>query len=95
GVEREGALEVDPHVPEATQALSMLGDALRTVRRTFILEPGDLAFVDNRLALHGRTEFTPRYDGRDRWLQRIFVHRDFRRSRAMRPADGHVLSSAN
>ncbi|MEU4380147.1 TauD/TfdA family dioxygenase [Micromonospora echinofusca] len=84
-----------PLDPEATQALSMLGDALRTVRRTFILEPGDLAFVDNRLALHGRTEFTPRYDGRDRWLQRIFVHRDFRRSRAMRPADGHVLSSAN
>ncbi|MFY1598578.1 TauD/TfdA family dioxygenase [Micromonospora sp. WMMD737] len=84
-----------PLDPEATQALSMLGDALRTVRRTFILEPGDLAFVDNRLALHGRTEFTPRYDGYDRWLQRIFVHRDFRRSRALRPQDGNVLDSGN
>lgn len=78
---------------EAKQAMSILGDALRAVRRTIILEPGDLAFVDNRLALHGRTEFTPRYDGRDRWLQRIFVHRDFRRSRELRQAGGHVLVS--
>ncbi|MEJ2858667.1 MULTISPECIES: TauD/TfdA family dioxygenase [unclassified Saccharothrix] len=79
---------------EAEQAMAVLGDALRSSRRTFILEPGDLAFVDNRLALHGRTEFTPRYDGRDRWLQRIFVHRDFRRSRELRPEGGHVLGSA-
>jgi L-asparagine oxygenase len=73
--------------------MAALGEALTEVRRTLILEPGDLAFVDNRLALHGRTGFTPRYDGRDRWLQRIFVHRDFRRSWELRPGDGHVLAS--
>jgi L-asparagine oxygenase len=78
---------------DAKQAMELLGNALRTVRHTIILEPGDLAFVDNRLALHGRSEFTPRYDGRDRWLQRIFVHRDFRRSRELRQAGGHVLAS--
>jgi len=78
---------------EAKTAMGMLGDALGSVRRTIILEPGDLAFVDNRLALHGRTEFTPRYDGRDRWLQRVFLHRDFRRSRELRQAGGHVLVS--
>lgn len=78
---------------EAKSAMTMLGEALTAVRRTFILEPGDLAFVDNRLALHGRTEFVPRYDGRDRWLQRIFVHRDFRKSRELRPGGGYVLHS--
>lgn len=80
---------------EAKTAMTTLGEALRAVRRTIILEPGDLAFVDNRLALHGRTEFTPRYDGRDRWLQRIFVHRDFRKSRELRDEGGHVLISGS
>ncbi|MGC4746969.1 TauD/TfdA family dioxygenase [Micromonospora sp. DT201] len=77
---------------EATAALAALGDALSDVRRTIILEPGDLAFVDNRLGLHGRTAFTPRYDGRDRWLQRVFVHLDIRRSRDRRHDDGNVLT---
>jgi L-asparagine oxygenase len=77
----------------AAQAMAALGDALAEVRRTIVLEPGDLAFVDNRLALHGRTAFMPRYDGRDRWLQRVFVHLDFRRSRRLRPGNGYVLSS--
>ncbi len=78
---------------EAKQAMALLDEALTTVRRTVILAPGDLAFVDNRIALHGRTEFTPRYDGRDRWLQRVFVHLDFRRSRELRPDGGQVLHS--
>ncbi|MEV0901824.1 TauD/TfdA family dioxygenase [Actinoplanes sp. NPDC049802] len=79
----------------ATEAMSLLGEALTAVCRTSILKPGDLAIIDNRLALHGRSEFTPRYDGRDRWLQRIFVHRDQRRSRGMRPGNGNVLTSGD
>ena len=37
---------------------------------------GDLLIVDNRRAVHGRSQFTPRYDGFDRWLQRMSVVRD-------------------
>jgi alpha-ketoglutarate-dependent taurine dioxygenase len=37
---------------------------------------GDLLCIDNRRTVHGRTSFTPRYDGFDRWLQRSFVVRD-------------------
>jgi L-asparagine oxygenase len=73
--------------------LRELATAFEAVRRTIVLAPGDLAFVDNRLAVHGRTAFRARYDGRDRWLQRMFVQRDLRRSRAVRPGDGYVLSS--
>lgn len=56
------------------------------------LTPGDLVVVDNHVTVHGRSAFTPRYDGQDRWLQRTFVLADLRRSRATRPADGHVLT---
>jgi L-asparagine oxygenase len=35
--------------------------------------------------------FTPRYDGADRWLHRVFVHLDGRRSRPHRPGNGSVL----
>ena len=48
--------------------------------------------VDNRVTVHGRTAFRPRYDGRDRWLQRTFVAADLRRSREYRPGDGYVLA---
>jgi TfdA family taurine catabolism dioxygenase TauD len=83
-----------PLTAEAGQAMARLDEALRETRHTLLLEHGDLAFVDNRLALHGRTEFTPRYDGRDRWLQRIFVSDDIRRSRRLRLNDGHVLAGS-
>lgn len=78
--------------PRASAAIEELGQAFDQVTRTFILRPGDLAVVDNRLAMHGRTAFRPRYDGFDRWLLRTSMHIDPRRSRPARPADGDVLS---
>jgi hypothetical protein len=41
--------------------------------------------------VHGRTTFEARYDGRDRWLHRTFVHLDNRRNRRHRSEDGFVL----
>ncbi|MFB6876403.1 TauD/TfdA family dioxygenase [Streptomyces sp. NPDC056323] len=79
---------------EAGEAMAQLESVIEQVAHTLILRPGDLAFVDNRLALHGRNAFQPRYDGQDRWLQRVFVHLDFRKSRALRRQDGQVLGAA-
>ncbi|MFD8060461.1 TauD/TfdA family dioxygenase [Streptomyces cyaneofuscatus] len=76
----------------ATGAMAALREALEAVVDTVYFAPGDLAIVDNRVALHGRTPFTPRYDGNDRWLHRVFVHTDSRRSRARRSGGGHVVS---
>jgi L-asparagine oxygenase len=59
--------------------------------RTAYLEPGDLAVVDNRVTVHGRTAFRPRYDGRDRRPGRGFVLTGLRCSRALRPSDGYVV----
>jgi TfdA family taurine catabolism dioxygenase TauD len=78
---------------EAAEAMATLRTAIDRVSRTFLLQPGELALVDNRVALHGRTEFRPRHDHADRWLQRAFIHVDFRRSRALRRGGGHVISS--
>ncbi|GAA0373369.1 TauD/TfdA family dioxygenase [Actinoallomurus spadix] len=76
---------------DAGRALETLREAFDQVARTIVLTPGDLALVDNRLAIHGRTAFTPRYDGNDRWLYRTFVHLNHRVSRASRTGNGNVL----
>ncbi|MEU5693075.1 TauD/TfdA family dioxygenase [Actinosynnema sp. NPDC020468] len=82
----------DPLDVTAADALTELSHALDATSTTHVLRTGDLALVDNRITLHGRTAFRPRYDGNDRWLRRTFVHLDLRRSRPTRPADGHVLN---
>lgn len=80
-----------PLTARAADALEELRHAFAATARTVYLAPGDLAVVDNRVTAHGRTAFTPRYDGMDRWVQRTFVLADLRRSRAYRPGDGYVL----
>ncbi|GAA1216948.1 TauD/TfdA family dioxygenase [Prauserella alba] len=90
-------IQVDFHATsggddEAKNALEALFEAVTGAAETLPLQPGDLALVDNRVTLHGRTVFTPRYDGNDRWLHRTFVHLDHRRSRALRTRAGHVLA---
>ena len=76
---------VDFHATEAMtpQAAAAL-DALRTLMLGalvgLVLQPGDLLIVDNRKAVHGRTGFTPSYDGEDRWLRRCFAVADIRAS---------------
>ncbi|WP_406498903.1 TauD/TfdA family dioxygenase [Streptomyces sp. NBC_00846] len=76
----------------AKRAMTALREALEAVVDTVYFAPGDLAIVDNRVALHGRTPFSPRYDGHDRWLHRVFIHIDSRRSRVRRNGGGHVVS---
>ncbi|WP_344933269.1 TauD/TfdA family dioxygenase [Sphaerisporangium flaviroseum] len=80
-----------PLTPRAKAALAELGEVFDKTAQNVRLVTGDLAIVDNRVTVHGRTAFQPRYDGHDRWLQRTFVAVNLRRSRDHRPADGHVL----
>ncbi|GAA4834575.1 TauD/TfdA family dioxygenase [Kitasatospora terrestris] len=76
---------------EAGGAMAGLGAALLASASSLVLRPGEMVFIDNRLVVHGRTDFTPRYDGRDRWLHRIYVHLDSRRSAGSRTGRGPVL----
>lgn len=78
---------------DARLALEELDRVVGRTARTVVLLPGDMVIVDNRVALHGRTAFRPRYDGADRWLQRSFAFADLRRSRHLRDGDGYVMAN--
>lgn len=58
--------------PRARAALRALASALEQVCHDLVLAPGDLVVLDNHVVVHGRTAFTPRYDGQDRWLRRFY-----------------------
>ena len=36
------------------------------------LQPGEILIIDNRKVVHGRSPFSPKYDGKDRFLIRAF-----------------------
>lgn len=73
---------------DGRKALQHLTERLEDTAQDVVLEPGDLLILDNYRAVHGRRPFPARYDGRDRWLKRVHVTRDLRRSRAWRSSAG-------
>jgi len=85
-------IKIDPYFmdpvednPRAQKAFEALCKALDAKIGDYPLGPGEICFVDNRKAVHGRRAFKARYDGHDRWFKRANVTRDLRRSRAARP----------
>lgn len=70
--------------PGAQQALGRLIDAVDERLADLVLQPGDVCILDNYRSIHGRQPFKARFDGSDRWLKRINVARDLRKSRAYR-----------
>jgi L-asparagine oxygenase len=84
-------LRLDPYftaaVPgddQARRALEAVVAAIDAGLSDLVAEEGDLLIIDNFRAVHGRRPFTARYDGSDRWLKRVNVARDLRRSRPRR-----------
>ncbi|MGW4966237.1 guanitoxin biosynthesis L-enduracididine beta-hydroxylase GntD [Nonomuraea sp. NPDC004186] len=72
-----------PGDTEAERALDALDAALQRAEQDIVVGPGTLLVVDNHLAVHGRKPFEVRYDGTDRWLKKLTVSRNLRRSRAI------------
>lgn len=70
--------------PRAQEALDNFVKAVDEQIGDLLLMPGDIGFIDNMKAVHGRRAFKARYDGRDRWMKRINITRDLRKSRAER-----------
>jgi len=78
--------------PEAQAAFDTLTRAIDENLEDVVLEAGDICLVDNFRAVHGRKPFKARYDGRDRWLKRLNVVRDLRKSRSARgSSDSRVI----
>lgn len=57
------------------------------------LQPGEIIFVDNNRAVHGRSPFFPKYDGNDRFLVRCFATFDYEKSNYARNNDGRTIAA--
>jgi Fe(II)/alpha-ketoglutarate-dependent arginine beta-hydroxylase len=74
----------DEMKPTARAAFDAFTRAVDASLAGIILRPGDILFIDNWRAVHGRKPFTARYDGTDRWLKRTNISRNLRISRHAR-----------
>lgn len=77
-------MSVAPGDEAARSALEAVSRTLDDLQHEVVLGAGEVLFIDNFRAVHGRAPFNARYDGTDRWLKRINITRDLRRSRAHR-----------
>jgi hypothetical protein len=75
-----------PETEEARSAMDYLIGAIDENLTGVALLPGECLFIDNYKAVHGRSSFKARFDGTDRWLKRINIARDLRKSRSVREA---------
>jgi L-asparagine oxygenase len=73
---------------EAGAALEALLEAVQERLTDVVIAPGEVFVLDNKRGVHGRRPFRARYDGTDRWLKRINLTADLRRS-AGRRTGGH------
>lgn len=83
----------DDRAQRALDALRAAMDAPAVIQFVY-LQPGDALLLDNRKVAHGRTSFTPLFDGRDRWLQRGYFRTDLRPNRSTPQAPLRVFSQA-
>ncbi|WP_282692095.1 guanitoxin biosynthesis L-enduracididine beta-hydroxylase GntD [Streptomyces sp. CC208A] len=87
-------VRLDPYYMQGVQgeyeqrALDKIGKALDDAMSGVALVPGDIAFIDNYRVVHGRKPFRARFDGTDRWLRRLNITRDLRKSRHARLSAG-------
>jgi L-asparagine oxygenase len=78
----------------ARRALTGLCEQFAARLTRLRLAAGDLILIDNFRAVHGRGSFRPRYDGTDRWMRKLTVLRDLRRTRGSRAGvDSRVLNA--
>jgi L-asparagine oxygenase len=57
------------------------------------LQPGEIIFVDNNRAVHGRSPFFPKYDGNDRFLIRCFATFYYEKSEYARHDNGRTIAA--
>jgi hypothetical protein len=60
-------------IEEVQAAYERLRKKAAELAEGVFLTQGDLLIINNKRTVHARTSFTPRFDGSDRWLKKIFV----------------------
>jgi L-asparagine oxygenase len=59
--------------PEGKALFEKIHQLLNENTFDILLEEGSALIIDNNKMLHGRNLFKPKFDGKDRWLQRVYV----------------------
>jgi L-asparagine oxygenase len=96
--------EDDPHLlfdqdlmtgitEEAHQMIAKIVNIYYTHRIRHVLTPGQIIFIDNNRAVHGRSPFSPKYDGSDRFLVRCFATFDYEKSAYARNSGSRMISA--
>lgn len=70
--------------PAHRTAYASFADKLSRAAFPVVLSPGDYLYLDNFTVAHGRPPFAPRFNGDDRWLRRLYITTDLRKSRSQR-----------
>jgi len=65
---------------EAAQAFDWLLRAFDAGKTGIVMQPGDMLWIDNKRAVHGRSVYRPHYGPRQRWLRRVNVTLNLRAS---------------
>ena len=58
---------------EGDEVLTKLKNKVAGTVANIFLNTGELIIIDNSHMVHGRSAYEPRYDGTDRWLQRLLL----------------------
>jgi hypothetical protein len=77
-------MQAVPGDNKAKEALTEIVSAMNAVIYEQVLDQGDILFIDNHRIVHGRKAFQPRFDGTDRWLKRVNITSDLKKSRGLR-----------
>ena len=64
-----------------------------THRNSYNLTSGDIIFIDNNRAVHGRSSFFPKFDGLDRFLIRSFLVFDYEKVKYACVKREHMISA--
>ena len=78
---------------EAAAAYKSFHDGANGAGIYVTLREGDIFLFDNHRVMHARTPFEPRYDGTDRWLQRVIISDDLGRSADRRTNHRRVVEN--
>ena len=79
--------------PEAEYLRKKVIELYLEHRTAYVLRPGDILVVDNSRAVHGRSAFSPRFDGADRFIARLMAVRDLATVRDALAPDGRTISA--
>ncbi|MCJ8272528.1 MAG: TauD/TfdA family dioxygenase, partial [Psychrosphaera sp.] len=73
---------------QAQQALDFLVNLIDANMQDIPLQRGDFCFIDNYKCVHGRQPFVANFDGHDRWLKRLNITTDLKKSSAYKKEVG-------